>query len=303
MSIRRLFKITLSLVVIGIISYLFFSIISGWYKGNIETMREHEQKAWGEKEETLMNQITALEEEIRILKGQSTPVEKLSEVFGEKGSSPLPTKDSPITFEETENQIAAFFAYLDGKNYLENYGLSGSTYSQYELSVVKLSENPPLIANETATLYNLFLNIAHFYRVLGKERLYLIRDILNNESDIIESVMKSFYLWYIGDNNNEKTIKGRPSFQTLYDYAGFFLTTFGGKGYLLRRDSRIRILTTYYCVLIIDMANDKKMNANGIDIRPHIKTAFNDISIHMGLINQDEYLAELESLILKYNIS
>ncbi|MDB9823105.1 hypothetical protein OAC89_05325 [Deltaproteobacteria bacterium] len=303
MSIRRVVKISISLLVIVAISYLCYGLIAGWYKGRVETAENQAQKVWQEKNEVLMDQIAGLEEEIKRLKGQNIPVDKLSEVFGEEGASALPIKDSNLTFEEIESQIAAFFVYLDEKAYVEDNGLSGSTYSQYELSVGKLSDHLPLVTGETATLYNLFLNVAHFYRVLGKDRLFLIRDILNNESDIIESVMKPFYLWYTSESNIEKNVKGRPSLRMLYDYAGFFLTTLGGKGYLLRRDSRLRILTTYYCVLILDIANDKKLNSNGIDIRPHIRSTFNDISNYIGLINQGEYMTELENLMLKYNIS
>lgn len=300
MSKSRFLKTVIYLVAIGAISYLCYSLITGWYKDSIERTRTQEQMVWLEQNEILMNQIADLEEEIKSLKGQKIPSEKLSEVFGEEGSTPLPTKDNPITFEEIEEQIANFFAYLDEKDYVKDNNLTGSAYSQYELSVVRLSENSPLVLEETATLYNLFLNIAHFNRVLGKERLFLIKDILDNESDIIEPVMKYFYQWYTSADNMDKNIKGRPSLQTLYNYTGFFLTTLGGNGYLLRRDSRIRILTVYYCVLILDLANDKKLNSNGIDIRPYLKSTFNDISNYVGLINQDEYLSKLEALMLKY---
>jgi hypothetical protein len=71
----------------------------------------------------------------------------------------------------------------------------------------------------------------------------------------------------------------------------------------MRRDSKIRILTTYYCVLILDKANDSGLNSNGVDIRPHIQTSFNDISNQIGLIHQNEYLLELNILRKKYKIS
>jgi len=208
-----------------------------------------------------------------------------------------------MTFEDIESQIVAFFAYLDEKGYVKKNKLTGSTYGQYELSMTQLSANRPIIAGETENLYNLLYNVAYFYRVLGKERLFLVRDILNSESDIIESVMKTFYMWYTYENGPGKEIKGIPSLRVLYDYAGFFLTTLGGKSYLLRRDSKIRILTTYYCVMILDKANDSKLNSNGIDIRPYIKATLDDIASHMGLIDQREYLKELENLKLKYKIS
>ncbi len=299
---ERFIKISIAVVVLGAIAYFCYSLISGWYKSNIETAKNQERKLWQEKTETLVEKIGNLEEEITELKGKPIPQEKLTEVFGEV-PLPIPKTENTISFSEIERQIAAFFAYLDEKEYVQAHKLSGGTYHQYELSVDKLSKIVPIVSGETESLYNLFLNIAHFYRVLGKKRVILIREILTNESEILESVMKTFYLWYMFENETEEKIKGRPSFSVLYEYAGFFLNTLGGRGYLLRRDSKVRILTTYYCVLILDIANDKGLNSDGIDIRPHIERNFNDITNQIGLIHQKAYLRELENLKRKYKIS
>ena len=64
----------------------------------------------------------------------------------------------------------------------------------------------------------------------------------------------------------------------------------------MRRDSRIRLLTTYYCILVVDRANDQQMNPNGIDIRPLIAATARDMRSHTGLVHQKQYLAELERL-------
>jgi len=201
-----------------------------------------------------------------------------------------------------ENQIIAFFAYLDEKGYIEKHGLTGSAYNQYELMVNDLSSEPPIITGETENITNLFNNIAHFYRVLGKERLFLVSDILKNEYDISEHAMKLFYTWYTYESDAGKRIKGKPSINVLYDYAGFFLNTLGGRSYLFRRDSDIRILMTFYSVLIIDLANDRGLNSNGIDIRPAIRASYNDIIEYMGMTDQNDYLAVLDNLKLKYNM-
>jgi hypothetical protein len=86
----------------------------------------------------------------------------------------------------------------------------------------------------------------------------------------------------------------------MYANASFLVDTFGGRSYLLRRDSRIRLLSTYYCILVLDRANDQKMNPNGIDIRPLIAATAKDIRSHTGLAYQKQYLAELERLARKY---
>jgi hypothetical protein len=86
----------------------------------------------------------------------------------------------------------------------------------------------------------------------------------------------------------------------LYEYAGFFLNTLAGKSYLLRRDSKVRILTSYYCVLIVDRANDETLNRHGIDVRPHIDFLFYDIINQRVLVNKKQYLGKLVSLKEKY---
>lgn len=299
---NRILKVIVIVGILVVIVYFSYSFILEWHSGGIEKAKNQERQVWKEQAATLKKEIADLEEEIIELKGQKIPHEKLEEAFG-KEASPFSPEGGSMTFEDIESQIVAFFAYLDEKEYVKENKLTGSTYSQYEFSVTQLSANHPIIAGETEDLYNLLYNVAHFYRVLGKERVFLVRDILNNESDIIESVMKTFFMWYTYENGPGKEIKGIPSLRVLYDYAGFFLTTLGGKSYLLRRDSNIRILTTYYCVMILDKANDSKLNSNGIDIRPYIKTTLDDIASHMGLINQREYIRELENLKVKYKIS
>lgn len=289
-------------MVLGAIGYFCYSQFSGWYKGNIEKAKIQEKKVWQDKTETLVTKIADLEHQITQLKAQSIPKEKLAEVFGENPLE-VPTGTRGDSLQETERQIAAFFAYLDNKEYVQAYKLNGGTYHQYELAIQKLSANLPVVTGETDSLYHLFLNIAHFYRVLGKKRVYLVRDILQNESEITESVMRAFYRWYTFDREAPGDLKGRPDLRVLYTYAGYFLQTLGGRSYLLRRDSKTRILTTYYCVRILDLANDKRLNSDGIDIRPHIEMSFNDITNQMGLIHQKEYLLQLEDLKHKYKIS
>jgi len=300
---ERFVKISIGLVVLAAIIYFCYSLISGWYKGNIETAKTQERKIWQGKTEDLVEKIEQLEKELTQGKEQQVPVQKLAEVFGEKpADASLPTA-AKITPADLEGQISAFFAYLDTQDYVRAYNLEGGSYHQYELSVNKLSASPPIITGETDSLYNLFLNIAHFYRVLGKKRVLLARDVLNNEAEIIESVMNTFYLWYIVDADVQAKLKGRPSLAVLYEYSGYFLNTLGGRSYLLRRDSKIRIMTTYYCILILDRANDAGLNSNGIDIRPHLELTYNDIMNQIGLIHQREYLIQLEDLKRKYKMS
>ena len=86
----------------------------------------------------------------------------------------------------------------------------------------------------------------------------------------------------------------------IYPYAAYFLNTLGGRSYLLRRDSKIRMLVNYYAVLTVDMANDNNYNAYGLDIRPYIDYLFYDINNQKGLMYRERYLTRLAALKDKY---
>jgi hypothetical protein len=299
---ERFIKIAIVAVIVIIAGYFLYSLFSSWHKESLETAKRQERVEWEKRTKELMEKMSGLEEELESVKGQTVPEEKLKEVFGQEPSqSPASQEQRTLTLEELEQQIKAFFAYLDQQDYVQTYQLKDGTYQQFRLVLKKLTENQPTVTEETASLYNLYRNMAYFFRVLGKKRVNLTKDILQNEAEILESVMNTFYLWLTFENGSG-TSKDRPTLKILYDYSGFFLNTLAGKSYLLRRNSKTRILTTYYSVLILDRANDENLNSNGIDIRPHIEIAYNDINNQIGLIHQKQYLLELEKLAKKYKM-
>ncbi len=282
-------------MILAIIGYFAYN----WHKGGLESARKQEREKCQEMTGNLEYKIAGLQEELTLLKGARVPGEKLIEVFGEDSTEVFPAEEQ-ISLEKIERQIAAFFSYLNKQEYVTAYKLEGGTYLEFQQAVQKLSSNSPIVTGEVESLYRLLRNLAHFYRVLGKKRVSLVKGILKNESEIIESAMKTFYLWFMWGNDSRGKMKGRPSIEVLYEYSVYFLNTLAGRSYLLRRDSKVRILTTYYSVLILDRANDEKFNLHGIDIMPHIKTLFNDISNQIGLIHQKQYLSKLEDLKEKY---
>jgi len=280
---RRFIAVSIVILVLGAAGYLAYTLIINWHKTELETVKMQFQ------------------EELQVREGSPVPNERLAEAFGEISTDVL-QKDKQISGEEITRRITAFFSYLDSQEYVSAYQLEGGAYQQFQLTIKELSSQLPLLAGETESLYTLYRNMAHFFRVLGIKRINLIKDILENESDIIESIMENFYLWFtINDHSDEKGIN-RPSLKMLYAYSGYFLNTLSGRSYLLRRHAQVRILTTYYCVLTLDRANDSLLNANGIDIRPHITLLLPDISNQTGLMNKEQYLSELENLDIKYQL-
>jgi len=296
---ERAIKILIIVVVLGIIGYVTYDQIEKWNKKRLDTALNQEQEEWQKKTENLKGEIAELQEELAQQRDELIPREKLVEVFGEETEVISPEKKE-ISCEELERQIMAFFTYLDKKEYIKSYKLDEGTYELFMQMVNQLSKKPPIVTGEMKDLPNLIRNMAHFYRVVGKKRIELSKMIMRNEPEVIEPVMAALFSWFTtGNCCNDKT-KGCPSFEILYEYAGFFLNTLAGKSYLLRRDSKVRILTSYYCVLIVDRANDETLNRHGIDIRPHIDFLFYDIINQRVLVNKKQYLGKLVSLKEKY---
>jgi len=263
---------------------------AGGYFAYTSIMKWHEQE--------LEMATKQLRDELRLRERVVVSKEKLLEVFGEVLKDDDDEKS--IGFEDINRQVMAFFSYLEGREYIAAYDLKNGTFNEFRQVLEELSSNHPVIAGETDSLHVLYKNMSYFFRTLGLKRINLIKDILNNESEIIESVAGTFYSWFTIDYGIDEIRKERPSLQVLYNYSGYFLNTLAGKSYLLRRQPKVRLLTTYYCILILDRANDLYLNSNGIDIRPHISSLLSDISNQMGLMNKSQYMAELERLNAKY---
>jgi hypothetical protein len=88
----------------------------------------------------------------------------------------------------------------------------------------------------------------------------------------------------------------RPPLQVLYQYAGFFINTIGGRAYLFRRSPRFRLVMSYYCVLIIYEADKRGLNSYGIDLVPFIEPLRKEITHYPDFEFQEEYLYRLRRI-------
>jgi len=287
--------VILVLIVIGIFLWI---LLKDWNESRLESARKQQGTEWKQRADELARKVTDLETELKTVRGQLPSEEKVAEVFGETPDEAA-AKDKAPASEEIERRVMAFFSHLDSQPYVKAYELEGGTYRQYAWAVEALSANPPKVAGETESLYEMLKNVSYFFRVLGKKRTLLVADILKNEKEILESAMRVFYSWFTSPSEK---LKGKPTLPAMYAYASYLTDTFGGRSYLLRRTSKIRLLTIYYCILTLDRANDQKMNPNGVDIRPLIASTARDIRSQMGLSYQREYLAELDRLARKYQM-
>jgi hypothetical protein len=285
--------VILVLVVIGVFLWI---VLKDWYAARIETARQQEGQEWQQRTEVLTQKLTDLEQELKAARGEAPLGDKVAEVFGLPAAEP-PAREKLLAAEEVERRVMAFFTYLDSRDYVRAFELPGGVYDEYVQAVEALSANPPKVAGETESLYEMLKNVSYFFRAMGRKRVQLAAEVLKNESQIMEPAMRVFFQWYTGP---VEKLRGKPSLKTMYACASFLVDTFGGRSYLLRRDSRIRLLSLYYCIQVLDRANDQKMNPNGIDVRPLIASAARDIRSQTGLAYQKQYLAELERLARKY---
>ena len=284
--------IVLVLAALGVVGWMVFR---DWNESRVEAQRKQESQALKQRADDLARKVGELEQELKVAREEPSQ-EKAEEVYG-RAEAPPGGREAAAAPEEVERKVKAFFSYLDGRDYIREHHLEGGVYAQYLAAIEALSLNPPKVSGETESLFEMMRNVSYFYRVLGKQRIQLGTDILDHESEVLEPTMRVFYQWYTGPSDR---LKGRPSLATMYAYASYLVDTFGGRSYLLRRDSRTRLLTTYYCILVLDRANDQKLNPNGIDIRPLIASTAKDMRSQKGFAYQKQYLAELDRLARKY---
>lgn len=294
-------KILVPILLLGIIGYFVYLQIEKRQQNKMDHAIEEKRQEWQEKTGELEQRIAELQEELAQETGPTVPKDRIAEAFGED-SAGFPSAQEENSLDELQRQISAFFEYLDNRDYIKAFDLETGTHDLFNRTVQELSESLPMVTDETRDIVSLTRNIAHFYRVLGSKRIELTKAILANEADIIESVMATFFAWSTVCERSEKRLPGCAALEVLYEYAGFFLNTLAGKSYLLRRDSKIRLLTSYYSTLILDRAIAEKMNRNGLDIRAHIAPLLPEIVNRKGLIYHERYVRALEDLTEKYRM-
>lgn len=297
------------LVVVAVGGYFGYIRVMEWHQQQVKTAVAQKSEKLTEKTSELEETVTQLQQQIEEKaemseKQREASEERIEKVFGEPPEKPavntMEAMELPGCYR-LEKKIDAFFNYLDRQGFIEAAGIETKGARRvFEEMVSALSEHPPKITGETRDIVSLMHNQAHFFRILKKDRIELVKQVLNTEAGVLEHAMGNFYDYYVklgGCGGQDEAI---ISLETLYEYASFFLNTLSGKSYLLRRDSTIRCLTLYYSVLVLDQANKATLNRYGIDIRPHIELTLDEIRNQNSLIYQDRYIERLNGIKKKY---
>ncbi len=195
-----------------------------------------------------------------------------------------------------DNTVQDFFRYLDRQNYIQHLDPEIDTFQRFQRVLRNLASRLPIPAGEGIDPQITVENVYHLFRVLDRRDLRLIKEVVRNEQDSLEINLRIFYEWLNLDGECEASAADKPSLKMLYHYAGFFLNTIGGRAYLFRQNPSLRLLISYYSLMIIHKADQKGQNTYGIDVLPFIAPLKREILRYTDFRYQDEYLDTLERL-------
>lgn len=208
--------------------------------------------------------------------------------------------DDKTYCERVEQDVQDYFTYLDGKSYVRHLGEGVDTYARFKAMMRKLSAKLPVPAGEGIDSSIISENIFLFFRALDKNDIRLIRDVLKNEGENLEPTLERFYRWATLGGRCPDPEGIRPSRNALYHYAGFLLNTIGGRSYLFRRPQGLRLLCSYYCLLILQEADKRGRNSYGIDVLPFIAPLAREIALVPDFRLKQTYLKNLEEMGKEY---
>jgi len=216
------------------------------------------------------------------------------------GPEELKPLDDKAYCDRMEQEIQEYFRYLNGKGYVRHLGEGLDTYAQFKAMIRKLSAKLPTPAGEGIDSEIIHENIFFFFRVLDKNDFRLIRDVFKNEGDTLEPILDLFYRWVTLGDRCPDPQDVRPSQKVLYHYAGFFLNTIGGRSYLFRRPLGLRLLCSYYSLLILKDADTQGRNSYGIDVLPLIAPLAREIAVYPDFHFKQTYLKTLADMEKEY---
>ncbi len=220
-------------------------------------------------------------------------------------TTPGPATSATVAKENQCSQSAQivknFYIHLDKQPYLKSFKIGTTSSIHFTRLIQDLLDHPPIVSRETDDLFNILQNTAHFFRIIGKDNILLLKGILNREKNYFENVLNHFYTITTLSNCPQKSFNLSITKDSLYEYAGFFLNTMGGRLYLFRRDSVSRMTVNFYAILLIDQANREENNKDGILLQPAIDTLITEIEASYGQLKfKDIYLDTLYDLKVRY---
>lgn len=225
----------------------------------------------------------------------AAPREGLEDVLG-KEETEVQAMSREDECQRIEKDLREFFAYLEKKDYVRELEPGEDLFAHFSKVIHSLSSHPPMPAGEGFNYDMMIQNIYHLYRTLGLKDLKLIKMVVENEADAMEVNLALFYRWLMSGDTCGRREGLPPPLDITYRYAGYLINSIGGRAYLFRRETRLRLLFTYYCILVIHEADKRKLNSFGIDVRPYLEPLADEIENSHLLYFRREYAGRLIDL-------
>lgn len=276
---RILLWLVVPIVALAGLGYYLYTEMSGEPEEVLETRKASPD---GTKVAAQGQQGIVKEEEApgRLVKNKITP-----QLYGEESD-----------YIQIQDDMADFFQYLGQKKYVQHLVSGKDVHARFKRIIKKLAARPPIPAGEGIDPRIIVQNVYYLYRALDRRDLRLIKDVLVNEQESMEINLNMFYTWLTLDNRFPDSERLRPSPKVLYQYAGFFINSIGGRAYLFRRSQGLRLLVSYYCLLIVHKADKLGKNDYGIDILPFIDPVRKEITHYPDFQFQGEYVKRLDEM-------
>jgi len=290
-------RVVISLVVITALSTaLYFGAkqANRWKSSSVRQAVEQEQERWMVDVEKLKGEVKGLQKELYSETNMETHEQKISEILGTPEGIAPPTSTNSPGCSDSEKRLLSFFDYLDNK-----YPSETTPLTRFQSALTRLAANPPDIVEKDLDTLALFRNIAHLYRTLGIKDLLVFGRFLELEPDAVEAFLPDLYKVMM-DGTCTQVVPAACTREIDTLYATYFLNTLAGRSYLLRRNSRYRILATYYSVRVLHQADLSGTNLYGVDVHQILERLQSDIALYKGLAKQKKYLATLERISTHY---
>ncbi len=291
-------------VVIVVLAVIGLAGAAGYFYFQNKQIREETRKQLEAERATLQDRARDMDRkieqlEIRLREDVEAPP-AAADVMREAIEPDNATRELPadVQADSVQGRVTNFFRYLDSKGYTGRRGLDLGTRELFMTALQRLDAARPLVSGENRDLFALMKNMTFLFRTLGKDTLLTARDIIDGESAIMEPAMALFYEWL----NPWQPQPEAPavSREMLYGYAGFFLQSMGGRAYLFRRESGMRMLALYYSILVLDQANRDGLNSEGIDIVPPLEALIQEMRYSRRLSERHRYLERLREIRSRY---
>jgi len=207
--------------------------------------------------------------------------------------------DQPIDCESAEAELARVCRALDAAAPFDEVSTPGGSCAVLRDAAEALARRPPDVASELASYPTLLANAFHLFRVVGRERMSLLRRALDTRPELIEPAALAGYRWALTRADCARSGSTPIRLEPMYDYAVFLFRTLGGQAYLRRRDPAVEALASFYALLIVDRADREGANPLGVDPRRDVERTRRLIA-GSDLVFRDRYLDALDGVAARW---